>query len=465
MGVTKQEAQTVTKIESVGAKDGFMETRIFWFNASWRDPDRQAAVDYLKPTHPDLYAKLYPPSMEMTPAQEAIRRKLMNTDVGPAISKYLKDHPEVQKVFWGEGGGSLLRRYLDPYQDKYAGVFTIDTRAELMSKMPYYPGDVWLTSEQRSMDPIAYIDKVHITDPEGTDISWEMTDTQSQYWAQGVYQRGHLYLHPSQACGRYAYSVVDYPAVTEWVPCVPMALTNGVIAGTNGHGGYFPQMKSYYKNGRIEKVEGGGVNGEILKAFMNYPEINTLTYPFHEGYPGYWYHYEVALGTNAKAFRDPELFYGHEPGLGLVAERTRAGVFHFGQGMELRAEPGSQGPPKKWYAFVDQHKLPYGHGFHYHNYFVTYEGHLRNTDRWVKIVDKGRMTSLDDPETRALASRYGDPDEILAYDWVPQIPGINAPGNYAEYSKDPYPYQKAVMDRVMNGTYEHYVEGGKTGKK
>ena len=40
------------------------------------------------------------------------------------------------------------------------------------------------------------------------------------------------------------------------------------------------------------------------------------------------------------------------------------------------------------------------------------------------------------------------------------------PGSYAEYSKDPYPYQKAVMDRVMNGTYEHFVGGGKpAGKK
>ncbi len=465
VGVSRQEAEEVTKRQAVGAKDGFMEASIFWINGAWRDPDRQAAKDYLKSARPDLFAKLYPAAMELTPAQEAIRRKLMITDVGPAIAKYIKEHPEVQKIFWGEGGGSLLRRYVHPYEDKYAGVFTIDTRAELMSKMPYYPGDVWLATEQRSMDAIAYIDKVHVSDPEGTDISWDMTDGQSQAWAQGVYQRGHLYMHPSQASGRFAYSVVDYPAVTQWVPRIPMALTNGVIAGTNGHGGYFPQMKTYYKNGYIVKVEGGGVNGELLQTFMKYPGINTLTYPFHEGYPGYWYHYEVALGTNPKAFRDPGPFYGNEPGLGLGPERTRAGVFHFGQGLELRAEPETQGPPLKWFAFVDQHKLPYGHGFHYHNYFVTYEAHLRNTDRWIKIVDKGRMTSLDDPETRALASRYGNPDEILAYEWVPQIPGINAPGNYAEYSKDPYPYQKAVMDRVMNGTYEHFVSGGKPATK
>ena len=39
------------------------------------------------------------------------------------------------------------------------------------------------------------------------------------------------------------------------------------------------------------------------------------------------------------------------------------------------------------------------------------------------------MKSLDDPEVRALASRYGDPDYLLAEDWIPEVPGINAPGD------------------------------------
>jgi len=63
-----------------------------------------------------------------------------------------------------------------------------------------------------------------------------------------------------------------------------------------------------------------------------------------------------------------------------------------------------------------------------HTYFSTYRVHLRNADRWITLIDNGRLTSLDNAEVRALASRYGDPDQLLAEDWRPEIPGINAPG-------------------------------------
>jgi hypothetical protein len=63
---------------------------------------------------------------------------------------------------------------------------------------------------------------------------------------------------------------------------------------------------------------------------------------------------------------------------------------------------------------------------------------------------------LDNPEVRALASRYGDPDLLLAEDWIPEVPGINAPGKYEDYAKDPYSYSKSVIDKVNAGTYEHF---------
>ena len=48
---------------------------------------------------------------------------------------------------------------------------------------------------------------------------------------------------------------------------------------------------------------------------------------------------------------------------------------------------------------------------------------LRNANKWVNILDKGHMTSLDNPEVRALASRYGDPNYLLTEDWIPEVPG------------------------------------------
>jgi hypothetical protein len=83
--------------------------------------------------------------------------------------------------------------------------------------------------------------------------------------------------------------------------------------------------------------------------------------------------------------------------------------------------------------------------------------HLRNADRWVTLIEKGRLKSLDNPEVRALASRYGNPDQLLTEDWRPEIPGINAPGDYTTgYAPDPWKTVKGVIDRVIAGNYDHF---------
>jgi hypothetical protein len=53
------------------------------------------------------------------------------------------------------------------------------------------------------------------------------------------------------------------------------------------------------------------------------------------------------------------------------------------------------------------------------------------------VIRNGRLAALDDAEVRALAAKYGDPDQLLSEDWIPQIPGITCPGSYEEYAKDP----------------------------
>jgi hypothetical protein len=89
--------------------------------------------------------------------------------------------------------------------------------------------------------------------------------------------------------------------------------------------------------------------------------------------------------------------------------------------------------------------VPRGH-IHVHNYFLTFEIKVRGTDYWYKIVDKGQLSPLDDPSLRAIAARYGDPDELLRYDWVPPLPGINCEGDYLkDYAPDPIAYLKKRM--------------------
>ena len=94
----------------------------------------------------------------------------------------------------------------------------------------------------------------------------------AQRWAEGAYQRGHLYMFPNQATGRFGYSFVNYPAFQpKWLPREPIARINGTIAGTQGHGGFFPRWEVIFKNGFISDVKGGGAQGAALKEFLNYP--------------------------------------------------------------------------------------------------------------------------------------------------------------------------------------------------
>ncbi len=55
----------------------------------------------------------------------------------------------------------------------------------------------------------------------------------------------------------------------------------------------------------------------------------------------------------------------------------------------------------------------------------------------VPVIEHGRLSAYDDPEVRDLAATFGDPDLLLADDWIPDIPGITVAGSYADYARDP----------------------------
>ena len=463
VGIARDDALEYDRIRrSYTSEQGYMEAAT-WVEANFPDPE--AIKKWLRERRPDLADKLFPQSRELPPKLKIVQEKMLWPSLGKGIQAYLTKHPEVRGIFWGKGGGTFLRRNLHPMEDKFLGLFLVDNRWDVMSALGTYPGDVWQLAEEQVMEPLVHVDKMTAKDPEGTDVWADINEEQAAHWARGVYQRGHLYMFPNQATGRFGYSVVDYPAFQkEWLPREPLAIIHGVIAGTTNHTGFFPRWEVHFDdNGYVHEVKGGGVTGEALREFMKLPGINDLVYPFHNPeHKGYWYLYEIAFGTNPKAFRNPQ---GLEDGT-VIPERLRAGVIHWGLGITLHHDPGVQTQSQKLLDFTTQYNMPRDHGFHTHTYFTTYKVHLRNADRWVTLLDKGRMTSLDNPEVRALASRYGNADELLTEDWRPEIAGINAPGDYMkEYAPDPWTRVKLVIDKVLNGTYEHFYPGGKTEKK
>jgi hypothetical protein len=69
------------------------------------------------------------------------------------------------------------------------------------------------------------------------------------------------------------------------------------------------------------------------------------------------------------------------------------------------------------------------------------------------LTEHGTLTSMRDPEVRALASRYGNPDEILSRDYYPPFPGINVKGDYEkDYLKDTGGYWAKWATDIINGT-------------
>ena len=427
-----------------------------WITGQFPNPDVPKA--WLKERRPDIYAELFPAEAGGAPAAAASDQPLsfsqeMNM-VGAAIQVYLKKNPKLRGVFWGIGGGTGLRRAMYPMQEKFLGTFVIDNIWALQSQMTNYPGDVWQLAEEQILEPLVYTDRLEITDPEGTNLWSDLTPDMAERWSQGAYQRGHLYMFPNQATGRFGYSFVEYPSFQgKWLAREPIALINGTLAGTQGHGGFFPRWEVIFKDGFIADVKGGGPQGVALKEFLNYPGINDRTYPYHTK-PGFWYLYEIAVGSHPKAFRSPQELLDTGD---TLPERARSGVVHWGLGIRLWHDPDAPTESKVWADFTKKYNVPFDHGWHTHTYFTTYKVRLRNADKWVTLLDKGRMTSLDDPEVRALASRYGDPDYLLAEDWIPEVPGINVPGDYLkDYAQNPGEYSLKVLDSATKGTYKHY---------
>ena len=120
---------------------------------------------------------------------------------------------------------------LGSHGEKFYGNFMFDNRWEVMNKAVTFPGDVWKLAEERTVEPIAWLDQVHEEDPEGSNITFELDEKQAQAWAKGAYQQGHLYMFPHHATGRFPYSIVEYPALSKDYNPRYLLKVNGVFAG------------------------------------------------------------------------------------------------------------------------------------------------------------------------------------------------------------------------------------------
>ena len=110
---------------------------------------------------------------------------------------------------------------------------------------------------------------------------------------------------------------------------------------------------------------------------------------------------------------------------GFEWERRRGGIIHAGLGTRWRSSE------EVW---AGERGLLYGH-LHVHLMAPTLV--VETPSGNVPVIENGRLSAYDDPDVRDLAAQFGDPDQLLHDDWIPEIPGITVEGSYDEYAKNP----------------------------
>lgn len=284
------------------------------------------------------------------------------------------------------------------------------TQAEqFLSEANVFPRDLHALINRKGWEPIwnnGRRARVRITDPEGTDLSytllphyWETNDL----WFEERPCINHLMYHPAP-------------------PISPNEDATGIVAGTLAHFSRpFPLIEVRVEQGRVESVEGGGRYGSGWRDLLE--ETRSLQYPQFPRSGLFWF-WEAAMGTNPKVQRPADV--KHVSSGGTEWERFRAGLLHLGFGTAGPSEA------EEW---AGRQALPYGH-LHVHQQFPTVELTKPDGTR-ERIVDQGRLLALDDPEVRALAACYGDPDDVLHEPWTPPVPGVSIPGDLGAYARDP----------------------------
>jgi hypothetical protein len=335
-----------------------------------------------------------------------------------ALKRYLDDRPGYTAVFAGQSGRRHWRRAAS---SRMRNNWLFATYEDFIGRANAFPDELWRQIDLSIVDEFANAAAVRITSPEGTDISWEVTEEQAALWVKGAFQSGHIMASTIQGI-RFGHSVETFVEQAR----ILFPTLNGVVAGTSNHTGYFPHVSVTVEGGMIAKIEGGGRYGELWREVVErYRDVQYPGFP----YKGWHYFNDSSIGTNPKSARQIETLWKYNDSWTNLPERAQAGVIHFGFGAEHWDQT--------FLRYAKENHLPTMHFPHVHNIFATYSIKQRDTGEWKNIIDKGRLTILDDPSTIRHANSLGD-TSLLQYDWIPALPGINYPGDYfKDYANEP----------------------------
>jgi hypothetical protein len=210
---------------------------------------------------------------------------------------------------------------------------------------------------------------IHVTDPRGTDLTFKLTEryvksilNQSRWQGQLTADVDGCYVHylPTHGPNLYNHSSEDWDSVE----------VDGVLRPQWGVA--FPRPfddppSIVIKGKRVSSVEGDGSIASTLREMIIGATI-----------------VELGCGFNPKA-RRLQIF---------PAGSNSPGALHFG--IDTIEEQGYLKANSAYTAHLD---------------LIDFDGTVTIND--VPAVDAGRLTVLDDPDLRELATRFGDPDDLL----------------------------------------------------
>lgn len=262
----------------------------------------------------------------------------------------------------------------------------IEMTADLMvSDYETYPVEIRDTIDKVAWETLFNSTHVKWTDLEGTDITIDYTAEEWRKAVESSLRRHDTPYHPGH---------LMLPA--------PSQTMNGVLVTSSiTFAGPVPRTEMVIEKGKVVKVKGGGKFGKRLReTFEKHANLTS------KGCPGPGINWITTIGicTHPKARRSP--FFDELEGSARVYAWTfghrRSGIFHTSVG------EGMVSPNYKVIRHMDT----------FFNSLATDKG---------TIVENGHLKALDDPRVRKVASKYGDPEELLTEIWVPAVSGVNAP--------------------------------------
>lgn len=262
----------------------------------------------------------------------------------------------------------------------------VEMTADLMlSEYETFPVELRDAIDDVAWEKLVNCSQVRWTDLEGTDLTinytredWETSINRNIKRRGAPFMHGHLML----------------PA-----PCSNM---NGTyVTSSITFGGPVPPTTLIIESGKVTEVKGSGKYADRLRE--SFEKYQDLTGPKCPG-PGVNWITTIGICTNPKARQSP--FFDDLAGSARIYAWTfghrRSGVIHTSVG---------EGLPSSNYKIIR----------HMDTYFNTIITEKET------IIENGHLTTLDDPKVREIASKFGDPDDLLEECWIPAVSGVNAP--------------------------------------